>query len=146
MCIRDSSKSADIFFIDIFIFVFVFNINKMCNMKDFLLIFRLNKDSEIKPSPEQVKERMEWFSNLMKQNKVSDKGNTLSPTGAKTIHSDGSIANSAHSEGKEIVTGYVVINAETIEEAVELAKANPIFKIGGSVEVREVAKFIKGND
>lgn len=118
----------------------------MCDMKDFLLIFRLNKDSEIKPSPEQVKERMEWFSSLMKQNKVSDKGNTLSPLGAKTIHSNGNIANNAHSEGTEIVTGYVVINAETIDEAVEIAKTNPIFKIGGSVEVREVAKFIKGND
>lgn len=115
-------------------------------MKDFLLIFRLDKDSEIKPSPEQVKERIEWFSNLMKQNKVSDKGNTLSPTGAKTIHSDESITDCPHSEGKEIVTGYVVIKTETIDEAVEIAKANPIFKIRGSVEVREIAKFIKGND
>ncbi len=61
-------------------------------MKDFLLIFRLDKNSEIKPSPEQVKERTEWFSNLMRQNKVSDKGNTLSPIGAKTIHSDESVA------------------------------------------------------
>lgn len=38
------------------------------------------------------------------------------------------------------------MQAETIDEAVEVAKANPIFKIGGSVEVREIAKFIKGNN
>lgn len=115
-------------------------------MTDFILIFRLNKDSEIKPSPEQVKERMDWFANLVKQNKVVDKGNTLSLIGAKTIHPDKSVADIPHSEGEEIVTGYIVVQAETIDEAVEVAKANPIFKIGGSVEVREIAKFIKGNN
>lgn len=115
-------------------------------MKDFILIFRLNKDSEIKPSPEQVKERMAWFADLMKQNKIVDKGNTISPMGGKTINADGSIADSAHSEGKEIVTGYVVIQAETIDEAVSIAQSNPIFDVGGSVEVREIAKFIKGDN
>ena len=115
-------------------------------MTDFILIFRLNKKADLKPSPEQIKERMDWFGNLMKQDKVADKGNTLSPTGAKTIHSDKSVTNIPHSEGEEIVTGYVVIQAETADEAVEIAKANPIFKIGGSVEVREIVKFIKGND
>lgn len=115
-------------------------------MKDFILIFRLNGDSEIKPSPEQVKERMAWFGILAKQNKIADKGNTLSPMSAKTIHSTENVTNNPHSEGKEIVTGYVIVKTETIDEAVEIAKANPIFKIGGSVEVREIVKFIKGND
>lgn len=115
-------------------------------MTDFILIFRLNKNSEIKPSPEQVKERMDWFGNLVKHNKMADKGNTLSPTGAKTIHSDKSVTSIPYSEGEKIVTGYIVVQTETIDEAVEIAKANPIFKIGGSVEVREIIKFIKGND
>lgn len=115
-------------------------------MKDFILLFRLNKDSEIKPSPEQVKERMDWLGNLVKQNKLADKGNTLSPAGAKTIHPDKSVTDHPHSEGKEIVTGYVIVKTGTIDEAVEIAKANPIFKVGGSVEVREIAKFIKGDD
>lgn len=115
-------------------------------MKDFILIFRLNKDSEIKPSPEQIKERMDWLGNLAKQNKLTDKGNTLSPIGAKTIKSDKSVADFPHSEGKEIVTGYVIVKAETIDEAVEIAKANPVFNVGGSVEVREIAGFIKGDN
>lgn len=115
-------------------------------MKDFILIFRLNKDSEIKPSPEQVKERMEWFGALTKQDKIADKGNTLSTTEAKTILSYKSVISLPHSEGKEIVTGYMIVKTETIDEAVEIAKANPIFKVGGSVEVREIVKFIKGNN
>lgn len=115
-------------------------------MIDFILIFRMDKDSGIKPSPEQVKERMDWFGNLAKQNKLADKGNTLSPAGAKTITSNKKVLDIPFSEGKEIVTGYIIITTETIEEAVEIAKSNPIFKVGGSIEVREIAKFIKGND
>lgn len=31
-------------------------------MKDFILIFKLEKNTKIKPSAEQIKERTEWFS------------------------------------------------------------------------------------
>ena len=34
--------------------------------------------------------------------------------------------------------GYSVSVFEIDEEAIELAKANPIFKIGGNIEVREI--------
>ncbi|HBG40804.1 MAG TPA: transcription initiation protein [Porphyromonadaceae bacterium] len=115
-------------------------------MKDFIFLFRLNKESELKPSAGQVKERMNWLGNLAKQNKLADKGNTLSPAGAKTIQADKTVADAPHSEGKEIVTGYVIVKAENVEEAVEIAKANPIFEVGGSIEVREIARFIKGNE
>lgn len=45
----------------------------------------------------------------------------------------------AHSHS--IRLGRAIVRANTIEEAVELAKANPIFKVGGTVEVREVLNF-----
>jgi hypothetical protein len=35
------------------------------------------------------------------------------------------------------VTGYMIIQAETVERAVELAKGCPILESGGSVEVGE---------
>lgn len=116
------------------------------DMKEFILIFRLNKDTGLKPSPEQIKERVDWLANIAKTQKLADKGNTLSLAGAKTIKSDTSVIDSPHTEGKEIVTGYMIVKTDTIEDAVEIAKANPIFKVGGSIEVREVVKLIKGND
>lgn len=138
-------KSPAIYLSRLSIFAYELNF-KDKDMIDFILIFRMDKDSGIKPSPEQVKERMDWFGNLAKQNKLADKGNTLSPAGAKTITSNKKVLDIPFSEGKEIVTGYIIITTETIEEAVEIAKSNPIFKVGGSIEVREIAKFIKGND
>ncbi|MFA4978859.1 MAG: YciI family protein, partial [Sphingobacterium sp.] len=43
-------------------------------------------------------------------------------------------------ELKEYVSGFIVVRTENIDEAVEIAKQNPIFKIGGSIEVRELLK------
>jgi len=94
-------------------------------MKDFVLIFRLNNIADFKPTAEQMQERMNWLAGIASQNKLADKGNTLLPIvgSAKTIKAD------------------TVVTAENIDEAVEMAKANPIFEqVGGSIEVREVLK------
>lgn len=110
-------------------------------MKDFALIFRLHKGSDAKPSPEQLQERMNWLAGIAAQNKLADKGNTLSPVNAKTVNPGNVVTDGPYTEIKEFISGYVIVKAETIDEAVELAKANPIFKIGGSIEVREIVKI-----
>lgn len=107
-------------------------------MKEFVLIFRLNNHSDFKPSPEQMQERMNWLGSIAAQNKLADQGNTLSPVNARTVYPDNVVTDGPYTEIKEFVSGYIIVNTETIEEAVELAKANPIFKIGGNIEVREV--------
>lgn len=109
-------------------------------MKEFALIFRLNNVSDAKPSPEQIQERMNWLASIAAQNKLADKGNTLSVGSAKTVKPGNVITDGPYTEIKEFISGYVIVKTETIEEAVDLAKANTIFKIGGSVEVREVIK------
>ena len=110
-------------------------------MKEFALIFRLNKQSDVKPSPEQIQERMNWLAGIAAQNKLADKGNTLSTVNAKTVKPGNVVTDGPYTEIKEFISGYLIVKTETIEEAVELAKANPIFKIGGSVEVREIVKL-----
>lgn len=107
-------------------------------MKEFVLIFRHNSKSNVKPTPEQIKERMDWLGSIAAQNKLADKGKTLSISGAKTVKPGNVITDGPYTEIKEFITGFMIVKTETIEEAVELAKANPIFKIGGNIEVREV--------
>ena len=111
-------------------------------MKEFILIFRLKEISDFKPSPEQMQERMKWLASIAAQNKLADKGNTLLPTpgSAKTVKPGNVVTDGPYTEIKEFIAGYVIIKAETIEDAVEIAKANPIYKIGGNIEVREVLK------
>jgi hypothetical protein len=111
-------------------------------MKEFALIFRLSNIEDFKPSPEQMQERMNWLGSIAAQNKLVDKGNTLLPTpgSAKTVKPDNSVTDGPYTEIKEFISGYIVIKAESIDEAVEVAKGNPIFSVGGNIEVREVLK------
>lgn len=111
-------------------------------MKEFALIFRLNRLEDFKPSPEQMQERMNWLGDIAAQNRLVDKGNTLLPVSgsAKTVKPDNIITDGPYTEIKEFISGYVVVKAEAIDEAVEMAKDNPIFKVGGNIEVREILK------
>lgn len=112
-------------------------------MKEFALIFRLQDPSDFKPSPEQMQERMNWLASLAAQNKIADKGNTLlpGPGSAKTIKANKLVTDGPFTEIKEFISGYLVVKAGDIQEAVDIAKANPLFdQVGGSIEVREVLK------
>jgi hypothetical protein len=58
------------------------------------------------------------------------------------------ITDGPFAEGKEVVGGYFLVRAETLEQAAEMAKDCPIFESGGSVEVRlvQVVNPISGPD
>jgi hypothetical protein len=112
-------------------------------MKEFALIFRLKEIADFKPSPEQMQERMNWLAGIAAQNKLVDKGNTLLPIpgSARTVKPGNVVTDGPYTEIKEFISGYIVVRAESIDEAVELAKTNPIFdQVGGNIEVREVLK------
>jgi len=111
-------------------------------MKEFALIFRLNDISNFKPSPQQMQERMNWLAGIASQNKLVHKGTTLLPNkeSAKTVKSEQVITDGPYTEIKEFISGFIIIKTDTIDEAVEIAKTNPIYKIGGNIEVREVLK------
>ncbi|WP_293312121.1 YciI family protein [Pedobacter sp. UBA5917] len=111
-------------------------------MKEFALIFRINDIKDFKPSPEQLQERVNWLAGIIAQNKLVDKGNSLLPSAesAKTIKANSVVTDGPYTEIKEFIVGYVIVKTDTIDEAIELAKNNPIFKIGGSIEVRELLK------
>jgi Uncharacterized protein conserved in bacteria len=106
-------------------------------MKEFVFIFRNTVDPKQKPSPEQLQAKMNWLGSIAAQNKLADKGNTLSLTDAKTVQSE-IVSDGPYTEIKEFILGYMIVKTATIEDAVELAKSNPIIKAGGAVEIRAV--------
>ena len=114
-------------------------------MKEYLLLFRLSTKAGEKPGAEQIQERKTWFGDVVSQGKLADKGNTLSPISAMTIAGDGSIKEGAYAANDQIVSGYMAVRADSIGDAILLAKTNPIFKVGGSIEVREIVTFISGS-
>jgi len=113
-------------------------------MKDFLLIFRADLENMPKGSPDEMQARtktwMDWIGNIAADKKLVDRGNRLTLEG-KVMKSEKLITDGPYLEIKESILGYSIITAETWEEAVELSKGCPIFKAGGSVEIREISKL-----
>jgi hypothetical protein len=111
-------------------------------MKDFLLIFRNDiPTKENQPSPEQLQATtklwMDWIGGIAAQNKLANQGNRLMASG-KVLKPNQVITDGPYTEIKEAIGGYSIVKAETLEEAVELAKGCPGLIFNGSVEVREI--------
>ncbi len=116
-------------------------------MNKFMLVFRGTTASEADyqdMSPEAMQAELQkwntWIGGIAAQGKLSGtdallpNGRTL--RGAARVASDG-----PYTEGKEIVGGYLILSASSLDEAVELAHGCPIFETDGSVEVRQIQVF-----
>ncbi|MEO6302921.1 MAG: YciI family protein [Bacteroidia bacterium] len=112
-------------------------------MKEFMLIFR-HQDGTKVASPEQIqiwmKQTKDWIGGIAAQNKFVG-GNGLQFAGAKTVHYNKTVTNGPFGDIKETLGGYVIVKAESVEEAAEFAKGSPVLQgEGNTVEVRQLAK------
>jgi hypothetical protein len=117
-------------------------------MKDFLLILKTEGSVWTDLSPEQLQKHMEhgnaYIGNLMKTGKLKN-ANPVDKGSRIVTESNGIIKDGPFNETKEVVAGYFLIAVEDIKEAVEIAKANPIFKdIPTKIEVHPMME-IGGN-
>jgi len=55
--------------------------------------------------------------------------------GAGKVISGGGVRPSA--SGDDSVTGYIMVNAQGMDDAVKIAKSCPLLEIGGNLEIRE---------
>jgi hypothetical protein len=111
-------------------------------MKSFMLIFRGGSDA-MKMSPEESQQHMQkWFGWVgeLQQKGIYKAGEALMPTG-KTVSRGNIITDGPFAESKEMVGGFFIVNAESIEAASEIAKSCPDLPLGGTVEVRDVVVF-----
>ena len=111
-------------------------------MNEFLLVFRRDMvTNDLQPSPEQMQAMMkpwqDWMGSLAAQNKLVSSGNRLANDGL-VVKPGGVITNGPYVEIKEGVGGYILVRANSLEDAAELSNGCPILQIGGSVEVRMI--------
>jgi hypothetical protein len=108
-------------------------------MSNFIFLFRGGR-TEASTSPEAMQAQMQKWMNWIQ--KLRDQGKYLAGDplegGGKVLKSSKVITDGPFAEGKELVGGYFLIRAESLEQAAEVAKECPIFETGGSVEVRPV--------
>ena len=110
-------------------------------MTKFMYLFRGGDARRAQQSPEEMQAHMEvwktWMGQLAGDGKLVD-GLPLGQDGKVVASAGSAITDGPFAEGNEIVGGYLIVNAETLGDAVEISKGCPIFEHEGTVEVREI--------
>jgi len=111
-------------------------------MKDFVLIFRgVNDDPSNQLSPQQMQAMMtdwqNWMGGIAAQNKLASRGYRLGDE-ISTLKPGNVVTDGPYAEITEMLSGLIVVKADSLAEAKEIAKGCPILTINGSVEVRSV--------
>jgi len=113
-------------------------------MKEFVLIFRMDiLTPEAQPTVEQMesymKDWMEWIIDISDQGQLAEGGNHLSNSGT-VLRSTDRMTGEPYTVNNESVSGYILILANDINDAVRIARKCPILQgEGTSVEIRETA-------
>ena len=111
-------------------------------MNEFMLIFR-HEDGNKVASPEQIqiwmKQTMDWISEIAKQNKFVE-GKGLLFDESKIVRHNNIVTDGPFGDIKETIGGYIIVKADSVDEAVEFAKGSPVLQgKGNSVEVRKIS-------
>lgn len=111
---------------------------KIKTMKEFVMIIRLEQLPEVNFSPEEMQAGMavweKWVSDIIARDILVSRGNRLSDDG-RTIRGGKVVTNGPFVETKEIIGGYLIIRANSIDEAADIAKSAPLVGTG-SIEIR----------
>lgn len=92
------------------------------------------------PSPAQMEQMYAQFNAWREkfQDNIVDLGGQLK-AGGKIVTSQGDV-DGPSVEMKEVIGGYMIITADSLEEAAEVARQSPgVVRPGSSVEVREIS-------
>ena len=108
--------------------------------KKFLLLQRSQPGNQQQPpSPAQMQDMYAAFNAWKEKFKerILDMGGKLTPAG-KVVTTAGA-TDGPFVEVKEIVGGFMFVSADSIEQAMEIAREMPMLMPGSSIEIREVA-------
>jgi hypothetical protein len=113
-------------------------------MSEFVFLFRstAEQNQAAMGTPEQAQRSMqsflEWMRELEAGGHLKNPGQPLAPEG-KVVKDKGAIVTDGpYAEAKDIVLGYIVVEATDLAHAVELSKKCPMVVGGAMVEVRPV--------
>jgi hypothetical protein len=87
-----------------------------------------------------MKQTMDWIDGIAKQNKFVS-GTGLPFENARVVHHNKIVTNGPFGDIKETIGGFMIVKADSIEEAVEFAKGSPVLQgEGNTMEVRKIAR------
>ena len=112
-------------------------------MKEFMLLIRTEGDNLWSLSPEEHQKHLEkimvYIEDLMKSGKIKS-AQPLDYKGVVISGTKGNLKDGPFNESKEVIAGYYLIHAQDLNEAIQIAKNNPVFETGTAtrIEVRPI--------
>jgi hypothetical protein len=116
-------------------------------MSEFVYLFRTTEEArqQAMGAPERAQRALQawltWIRDLEAKGHLKDPGQPLDVSGQVVRGKDRVIADGPYVEAKDLVLGFLVVQARDLDEAVELSRGCPMLDGGGSVEVRPVRKL-----
>lgn len=111
-------------------------------MKEYMFIIRGGDDYGATLSPEELQAHMQkwqnWMGGLAQQGRLVG-GQPLIKEGKTLVEGGKKVIDRPLAEGKELIGGYIMAKADSLNEATEIAKGCPGFEWDCSVEVREIS-------
>jgi hypothetical protein len=111
-------------------------------MSEFVYLFR---GGQRPTTPEQGQQQMQkwmtWMKELGDHGHIKNPGHPLEPTGKIVKGHNKTVTDGPFAESKDLVGGFIVVEARDLAHAAELSKGCPIFGTGGDVEIRPVMKL-----
>ena len=111
----------------------------------FMMIFRGGAVARHDLSPSELQAHVEkwyrWSDGLARQGRHNDghnAGTALDNQGATVRGQERVVTDGPYAESKDLVTGSMIFEAASLEDAIDVARSCPTYEFGGSVEVRPV--------
>jgi hypothetical protein len=110
-------------------------------MKDFMLLFRQPSYDYSKVSPTEMqaltKKWKDWAEGISAQGKFVSHGARLAMEG-KVLKAGGVITDGPFVEIRELLGSFIIVKADSLEDATTLAHGCPALDANGSVEIRPI--------
>jgi hypothetical protein len=114
-------------------------------MEKFMYLFRGGENhahnaADSEAAAKNMQKWSAWMGDLA-QKGIMVGADPLQPTGKVVSGTKKVVTDGPFVEAKEMIGGYLIVNAKDINEAVEFSKGCPIFDENGIVEVRPLQKM-----
>ncbi len=108
-------------------------------MADFLYLFRGVCESQLSPQDMQaIMEKWQaWIAQLSETGNFKS-GEPIEASGKQLVGKDRMVVDGPYAEAKDLMNGYLMVTANDLDAAVELAKGCPHLDADGLVEVRPI--------
>ncbi len=116
-------------------------------MSEFVYLFRASEaeQREAMGTPERAQRSLQawlaWIRELEATGHLKNPGQPLDVAGKVVRGKNRVVTDGPYAEAKDLVLGFIIVEARDLKQAEELSTGCPMLDGGGSVEIRPVAKL-----